>query len=210
MLAYMGPSSDRGSATDSTRGRILDAALRVFAKKGFSAATTKEISSDAGVNEVTLFRHFGSKRTLFEHVIRERSPLKEITSTVSMDVETPVEELLERNAAAVLEILKANRHLFMMILGDAWRIQRMRSIISEFGVEKGVEFLTEMMAALTAADKIRRIEPEIAARGLMGMVQSYFLTRYLLAGDDPGPEEDKRMISGFVDVFLNGVRVEGV
>ncbi|HIH00602.1 TPA: TetR/AcrR family transcriptional regulator [Thermoplasmata archaeon] len=206
----MGPSSDRGSATDSTRGRILDAALRVFAKKGFSAATTKEISSDAGVNEVTLFRHFGSKRTLFEHVIRERSPLKEITSTVSMDVETPVEELLERNAAAVLEILKANRHLFMMILGDAWRIQRMRSIISEFGVEKGVEFLTEMMAALTAADKIRRIEPEIAARGLMGMVQSYFLTRYLLAGDDPGPEEDKRMISGFVDVFLNGVRVEGV
>ena len=206
----MAPVGDGVHAKDSARERILDAGLRVFAKKGFSAATTREISADAGVNEVTLFRHFGSKRTLFEHVIRERSPLKRITRTVSTDTETPIEELLERNAIAVLDVLKANRHLFMMLLGDAWRIQRTRSIISEFGVERGVDFLTDMMASLVAAGKMRDIDPEIAARGLIGMIQSYFLTRYLLAGRDPGPEEDRRMISGFVDIFLKGVGTEGV
>ena len=210
MLTYMVPAGQRDLATDSARERILDAGLRVFAKKGFSAATTKEISSEAGVNEVTLFRHFGSKRTLFEHVIRERSPLHTITRTVSMDPETPIEELLERNAIAVLEILKRNRHLFMMLLGDAWRVQRTRSIISESGVEKGVDFLTDMMGSLVAEGKIREVDPEIAARGLIGMIQSYFLTRYLLAGRDPGPEEDRRMVSGFVDIFLRGVGAEAV
>ena len=206
----MGRPNDRGSAPGSTRDRILDAALVAFAKKGFSAATTKEISSDAGVNEVTLFRHFGSKRTLFEHVIRERSPLQEITMTVSANADMPIEDLLEQNAATVLGILKANRHLFMMLLGDAWRDQRMRSIIGESSIEKGVEFLADMMAALMAAGKIRRVAPDVAARGLIGMIQSYFLTRYLLAGKDPDPEEDRRMISGFVDLFLNGVGAEGV
>jgi AcrR family transcriptional regulator len=201
-------ASEREPETDSTRDRMLDSGLRIFAEKGFAAATTKEISSGAGVNEVTLFRHFGSKRALFERVIRERSPLAEIKGAVSMDMDAPVEELLERNAVAVLRILKANRHLFMMLLGDAWRTQRTRSVISEFGVEKGMEFATEMMAGLIAAGKIRRMDPEIAARSLMGMVQSYFLTQHVLAGKEPSVEEDRRMISGFVDIFLKGVREE--
>jgi biotin synthase-like enzyme len=81
-------------------------------------------------------------------------------------------------------------------------------VISEFGVEKGMEFATEMMAGLIAAGKIRRMDPEIAARSLMGMVQSYFLTQHVLAGKEPSVEEDRRMISGFVDIFLKGVREE--
>jgi AcrR family transcriptional regulator len=202
----MGPASQKALAGDSARDRILDAGLRTFAEKGFAAATTKEISSSAGVNEVTLFRHFGSKRTLFEHVIQERSPLRAITEKVSLDTDIPVDDLLERNAMAVLAILKTHRHLFMMLLGDAWRVQRMRSTISEFGVEKGVEFVTEMMAGLVAAGRVRSVDPDIAARSLIGMVQSYFLTRYLLAGANPGAEEDRRMISGFVEIFLDGVR----
>ena len=51
------------------RQRILDAAKRVYAQHGFRGATTRLIAIEAGVNEVTLFRTFGSKATLFEAVM---------------------------------------------------------------------------------------------------------------------------------------------
>jgi AcrR family transcriptional regulator len=52
-----------------SRARILEAAARVYAKHGFRGATTRLIAIEAGVNEVTLFRTFGSKGALLEAVL---------------------------------------------------------------------------------------------------------------------------------------------
>lgn len=181
----------------------------MFARKGFVGATTKDISARAGVNEVTLFRHFGSKKGLYAAVISERSPIAEIRKGASFDVDTPVDELLRNNAASVLSALRANRHLFMMLMGDAWRTPKARSLMSQFGVERGIAMAAELMEALMDAGRIRRMDPPVAARALVGMIQSYFLTVDLMAGRRPDPEEDERMLNGFVDIFLDGARVGG-
>lgn len=55
-----------------TRDHILDAAARVFADHGFRGATTRLIADEADVNEVTLFRLFGSKDALLGEAIRTR------------------------------------------------------------------------------------------------------------------------------------------
>ena len=52
------------------RDRILEAAARVYAHHGYRGATTRLIANEAGVNEVTLFRTFGSKDSLFEELAR--------------------------------------------------------------------------------------------------------------------------------------------
>jgi AcrR family transcriptional regulator len=54
-----------------SRERILEAAGRVYAKHGFRGATTRLIANEAGVNEVTLFRTFGSKGALLEAVLQQ-------------------------------------------------------------------------------------------------------------------------------------------
>jgi AcrR family transcriptional regulator len=54
-----------------SRERILEAAGRVYSKHGFRGATTRLIASEAGVNEVTLFRTFGSKSALLEAVLEQ-------------------------------------------------------------------------------------------------------------------------------------------
>jgi AcrR family transcriptional regulator len=46
---------------NETRARILGAAAKLFAERGYMGTTTSAIASKAGVNEVTLFRHFDSK-----------------------------------------------------------------------------------------------------------------------------------------------------
>src|SRR5476651_680593 len=51
------------------RQLLLSAAARVFARDGLEGATTRTISREAGVNEVTLFRQFGTKEHLIEAVV---------------------------------------------------------------------------------------------------------------------------------------------
>jgi len=58
-----------------TRTRLLDAALSLFYEQGYHAATTKAMAERAGVNEVTLFRHFGSKENVFCSVIERETDI---------------------------------------------------------------------------------------------------------------------------------------
>jgi AcrR family transcriptional regulator len=51
------------------RDKLLAAAARVYAEVGFRGATTRRIAQEAGVNEITLFRHFGSKAALLHEAI---------------------------------------------------------------------------------------------------------------------------------------------
>lgn len=54
----------RSTSPEETRERILTAARDVIGRKGKRGATTREIAEVAGVNEATLFRHFGTKEAL--------------------------------------------------------------------------------------------------------------------------------------------------
>jgi AcrR family transcriptional regulator len=58
------------SSVDLTRESLLDAAARTFSSVGIRGATTREIARKAGVNEVTLFRHFKSKEQLLRAVLQ--------------------------------------------------------------------------------------------------------------------------------------------
>jgi AcrR family transcriptional regulator len=58
------------SSPKVTRERILDAAARTFSLEGIQGATTRQIAREAGVNEVTLFRHFKSKEQLLGAVLQ--------------------------------------------------------------------------------------------------------------------------------------------
>jgi AcrR family transcriptional regulator len=60
----------------SVRDQLIEAAARLYAEAGYRGATTRRIAGEAGVNEITLFRHFGSKDALIrEAVSRAESSL---------------------------------------------------------------------------------------------------------------------------------------
>src|SRR5437763_12904260 len=61
------------SGAMDTRERILQATARVYAQHGFRGATTRLIAIEAGVNEVSLFRTFGSKAALFEAMMQSHA-----------------------------------------------------------------------------------------------------------------------------------------
>jgi AcrR family transcriptional regulator len=56
---------------EDVRERILQATIRVYAEAGFRGATTRRVAQEAGVNEITLFRHFGTKEALVKAALKE-------------------------------------------------------------------------------------------------------------------------------------------
>ncbi|MBN1677438.1 MAG: TetR/AcrR family transcriptional regulator [Candidatus Thermoplasmatota archaeon] len=198
----------RARPAKPTRERILDAALECFAENGFSGSSTKEIARRAKVNEVTVFRLFKSKRALFLAVLGERSPVLSIKDRVGLEATGPLEDLLANNIRTVLGMLRSNRQIYFVVMADAWRQPKMRNIAYEEIVKKGIEFVALFMKGLMDAGKIRRMDPEVAARGLMGAVQFYFLTTEILGGGTPRPDEEERFIRGFVSIFMNGMKAE--
>ncbi|RMF23017.1 MAG: TetR/AcrR family transcriptional regulator, partial [Cyanobacteria bacterium J083] len=61
-------NSLRKNKQDDTRTRILKAATRLFAAKGYDATTTKDLATTAHVAEGTIFRHFDSKKAILIEV----------------------------------------------------------------------------------------------------------------------------------------------
>lgn len=79
---------------DDHRQRILHAAARVYAQHGWRGATTRRIAEEAGVNEVTLFRQFGSKDALLDLMMRECSRIEQ-EATFPHEPVDPEQELLD-------------------------------------------------------------------------------------------------------------------
>jgi len=61
-----------------TKTRILDAAEKLFAERGFAATSTREVIREAGVNTAAVHYHFGSREGLVSAVLKRRAaPMNE-------------------------------------------------------------------------------------------------------------------------------------
>src|SRR5687767_15947222 len=76
----------------SVREQLLDAAARLYAEAGYRGATTRRIATQAGVNEITLFRHFGSKDALIREAIT-RAGLSTVTELLPPTPRDPFREV---------------------------------------------------------------------------------------------------------------------
>ncbi|HEX4932140.1 MAG TPA: helix-turn-helix domain-containing protein, partial [Gemmatimonadaceae bacterium] len=97
--------------TEPTRQQILEAAIRLYSESGFRGATTRRIAEEAGVNEVTLFRLFGSKSALIAEAVRAHA---ESRAAVTLP-EVPVDPQHELTAWA------QDDHRFLMAYGGMIR-----------------------------------------------------------------------------------------
>lgn len=102
-----------------TRQRLLDAATRVFARDGLAGATTRAIAQEAGVNEVTLFRHFRTKEGLIAAVIGEKFGHQAVAAHVSPLPETgDLHADLTAHARRYEQLLKDNVSLIRTMIGE--------------------------------------------------------------------------------------------
>lgn len=109
--------SRRSSA--QVRGLITAAARDLFVEQGFENTSTAEIAERAGVIKAAVFRHFGTKESLFEHVVLE--PLDEFVEqyiaqwTQADTVEESSRMATSAYVRGLLQLVRENRVLFTML-----------------------------------------------------------------------------------------------
>src|SRR5678815_3784432 len=86
--------TERATGSEEKRRQILDAAVRVFARKGFHTSRVGDIAEEAGIAHGLLYHYFSSKEEVLETVFRENwSELLEAFARIEASAEPPLEQL---------------------------------------------------------------------------------------------------------------------
>jgi AcrR family transcriptional regulator len=101
----------------SSREKVVRSALSLFSSQGITATTTKQIAEAAGVNEVTLFRQFGSKQGLLLAVIKE-APVLERMQAALTDIVGANDPLIAYGTSG-LDLLAQVPELVRSLIGEA-------------------------------------------------------------------------------------------
>ncbi|RJP30802.1 MAG: TetR/AcrR family transcriptional regulator [Candidatus Omnitrophota bacterium] len=188
----------------TTRGRILNAALKVFSHAGYSGSTTLAIAKAAGVNEVTLFRHFGSKQQLFAEIINRFSAIPFIDAARQRN-EEPIEDRFRELAGHVMHILEERKDLIAILLSEGPKQSRQAKAILEAGPAQVLTHLAHWFHEAHRENKIKKVDPECAARAFMGMFFMFLVFQKILPGDELFPVDPQLARDTFLDIFLHGV-----
>jgi len=197
---------EAGVSTADTHRRILAAAADEFTEKGYASATTRGIASRAGVNEVTLFRHFGSKRELLNGIIAEvpdRASLEETLSTGLLGL-PPREALLRlgRQWAAAMQPRAAWLRLQFAEPGNPTSLQRGQSI----GLRKG---LAAYIRREQGRDAFRpAVNADLAAEAFFVGIAGHVIAREVLFADEAASAASTdAYLQTYVDLFLHGLEI---
>lgn len=162
--------------------RILEAAGRLFAQRGFDAVSMTGVAAEAGVSKANIFHHFGSKRALYLAALRDAcEQTTELLGPAEGDGET-VRTRLERFLAGHLEHLHERAGLTRLVVRELLEPDDDGGKeLAEEAFGQGFERLVALIREGQAAGELRRsADPTAAALMMVGANVFFFQSRSLL------------------------------
>lgn len=160
---------------NETSEKIMKVSLKLFSEQGYYPTTTKQIAEEAGVNELTIFRHFGSKSNLFQ-VTTEHYVIDSRVDYILNDIEDlSFEEGMLLIANRIYKLFIQNTKLYKVQMKlsdneqDFVKLKLSRKIISIL-----IEYFKELKER-----KVIEGEPEIMAVTLVNSLLGAFTVEIL-------------------------------
>jgi AcrR family transcriptional regulator len=187
----------------SVRDQLLEAAAQLYAEAGYRGATTRRIAVKAGVNEITLFRQFGSKDALIREAVARAGSSME-AQTLPDSPRDPPRELKEW-AVAHIAGLRERRSLIRTCMGE---IEEHPGVFSgdNSAIAAAAKGLTQYLRRLRETGQAKAQFDEVAASTmLLGVLFADAMGRDIMPGmyrNDPNDAIDE-----YVRLFLRSVGV---
>ena len=195
------PPGDNRMSAEQRKLLILEAALNVFAQKGFSGARTKEIAREAGVSETILFRHFNNKENLYVEALQHLFA----PHPVGEDMEPAMRAGDDRKVLYTIA-----RHI-MEHVGRDKRIVRLALFSSLEGLhlaeheQTPIQILEGYLAGRMQEGALQAKDPHLAARFFMFAVFLYVTDINMNLVGEPLAANDEEAAWTLADIFMDGL-----
>ncbi len=191
------------------RQQILKTAIRLFAQKGFRGTTTREIALAAGVNEVTIFRHFASKQELYAAILEVKSNEAGITSWL-----VELAEFADRRDDAGLFLFTARNILAHYERDSDFLSLRLYSSLEGHELAQKYResqlcplfrFLRNYIKTRQRERAFNRCDPDIAVLAFLGSVYHHAVCLHFSEVDFITLTQEETA-KEFTEIFLRGMR----
>jgi len=204
MTTEIKPTSEARSAPEETRRRILEATRELYVRYGSRGTTTREVASQACVNEATVFRHFRTKHALLDEMrsyFCETESLRTVVASFSGDLETDLFALgmaLTQRIASIEDIIRVS-------MGEETTDPTVGETTFR-GYSLVRDIVNEYLRSQIAIGRLVG-DPDVLGRFYCGALFSHVVLRKMYQnGRPPLPE----IVTQCNAIFLNGVRMQPV
>jgi TetR/AcrR family transcriptional regulator, fatty acid metabolism regulator protein len=188
------------------RQLLLDAAIRVFARKGYHAARIGDIAQEAGVAYGLLYHYFPSKEDVLETVFRD-------TWTAMLDaingIEAaggPAREQVRRVAAVVLGSWKLNPDLVRVLVREVARSPHVQNEVGE--IRQAMDALQRIVVRGQEAGEFRAsLDPRLAAWILYGALEEV-LTGWVMGAPPENDDDVAVAVRTVTELVCDGLVVD--
>jgi AcrR family transcriptional regulator len=192
---------------EDRRAAIVDAAVHLFAEKGFRGTTTRELASALGVTEPVIYQHFETKNDLYSAILETKSREgqqrdAELAGLLESDDDRGFFRLLGN---LILERYEDDPDFMRLLLFSALERHELADLFFERHIREFFQMIAGYIERRIEAGAFRAVEPRTAARGFAGMLSYEGLLR-LLFGRRAGQLNQAQVVDDLVELFLQGIR----
>jgi len=195
---------------DERRSQILQVAIELFSKKGFSGTTTKEIARGAGVSEAMVFRHFANKDELYSAILDHKAcnrtfqnPFEEIGEKIKAKDDFGVFYTIALNA---LDHHSEDCGFLRLMLHSALEDHDLARMFFESFITDVYKFLGDYIRQRQADGAFRAIEPHIVVRAFVGMFVHHSLNNLLWDKEQKLLKiSNEEAAKNFTEILLRGI-----
>ena len=184
--------------------QILEAATRVFASKGFRAATTREIAAEAGVSEGTIYNYFDSKYDLLI-AMSQRLALESLQQLDDLPPQEDVRAYITALVTDRFDLLVKHMDLIRALMPEVLIDDEMRQAYLEQVLSPALSYLGQYIENRTKAGVFREMKADIVGRAMIGAVMSFGYL-WLREPSELDQRSQEELVSEVVGLFLDGLR----
>ncbi|HEY9301004.1 MAG TPA: TetR family transcriptional regulator, partial [Phormidium sp.] len=191
---------------NSTRQRLIHAALELFAAQGVTETTTKQIAELADVNEVTLFRQFGNKHGLLLAVIEETAIFTNLGQNLVQQASqaSSIYQALKDYATACLQALERIPEVVRSVVGESGQYPAQNREALGQGFTQANRYVAEYFATVINTGQLQTHLPaEKLASLLNGMLLGYAVIEFTSEFHELWQNRED-FLENLVTLFLHG------
>jgi AcrR family transcriptional regulator len=197
--------------TAPTRERILDAAVELFGRRGYSATSVGDVEEAAGLvpRRGALYKHFASKEALLEAAVERRGQVvDELEALVTTPVADPREEVRILGRIAFREI-GHDQPVLRIVMREGDNFPALRDRFHERIVRQGHEQTEARLRLLAERAGVTGVDLKALAALLLGSIINYRVLDTLF-GRPPGDLPKDRYLEAWADSALRLLETHGL